>query len=66
VSEIGASKQGLMNIGEEAKPPFAVLAVPTSLFLTHSIRLAALIPKHEFEPYLNFLSALTRAAGAHR
>jgi FdhE protein len=61
VSEIDASKQGLMNIGEEAKPPFAVLAVPSSLFLARSIRLAALAPKHALEPYLKFLSALTRA-----
>ena len=26
MSEVGGPKQGLMNIGEEAKPPFAVLA----------------------------------------
>ena len=28
MSEVGAPKQGLMNIGEEAKPPFAVLPDP--------------------------------------
>jgi FdhE protein len=61
VSEIGASKQGLMNIGDEAKPPFAVLPVQSSLFLARSKRLAALAPKNELEPYLKFLSALTRA-----
>jgi FdhE protein len=61
VSEIGAPKQGLMNIGEEAKPPFAVLPDPSALFLARSKRLAALAPKHELEPYLRFLSILTRA-----
>jgi FdhE protein len=30
VSEVGAPKQGLMNIGEEAKPPFAALPDPSS------------------------------------
>jgi len=61
VSEVGAPKQGLMNIGEEAKPPFAVLPDPSSLFLARSKRLAALAPGHELGPYLTFLSGLTRA-----
>jgi FdhE protein len=61
VSEIGAPKQGLMNIGEEAKPPFAVLPDPSSLFLNRSKRLAVLAPGHELEPYLRFLAVLTRA-----
>jgi FdhE protein len=61
VSEVGAPKQGLMNIGEEAKPPFAVLPDPSSLFLGRSKRLAALAPGHELAPYLTFLSQLTRA-----
>ena len=50
-----------MNIGEEAKPPFAVLPDPSSLFLNRSKRLAALAPDHELEPYLTFLAGLTRA-----
>jgi FdhE protein len=50
-----------MNIGEEAKPPFAVLPDPSSLFLSRSKRLAVLAPGHELEPYLRFLAALTRA-----
>ena len=33
MSEVGGPKLGLMNIGEEAKPPFAVLPDPSSLFL---------------------------------
>jgi FdhE protein len=59
VSEVGVPKQGLMNIGEEAKPPFAVLPDPSSLFLNRSKRLRVLAPKHELEPYLNFLAVLT-------
>src|SRR4051794_10081527 len=50
-----------MNIGEDAKPPFAVLPDPCSLFLTRSERLAALAPGHELAPYLDFLRQLTRA-----
>ena len=55
MSEVGAPKQGLMNIGEEAKPPFAVLPDPSSLFLNRSKRLAALAPGHE-------LAALSRSS----
>ena len=61
MSEVGGPKLGLMNIGEEAKPPFAVLPDASVLFLTRSRRLAALAPKHELEPYLTFLAALTLA-----
>jgi FdhE protein len=50
-----------MNIGEVAKPPFAVLPDPTSLFLNRSKRLVALAPKHPLEEYLNFVAAVTRA-----
>lgn len=61
MAESGAPKQGLINIGEEAKPPFAVLPGPSSLFLARSRRLAALAAGHTLEPYLSFLSRLTRA-----
>jgi FdhE protein len=61
MSEVGGPKLGLMNIGEEAKPPFAVLPDPASLFLNRSKRFAALAPRHELQPYLEFLSRLTRA-----
>ena len=61
MSEVGAPNQGLMNIGEEAKPPFAVLPDPSTLFLARSRRLAALAPGHELAPYLSFLSGLTLA-----
>jgi FdhE protein len=60
VSEVGAPKLGLMNIGEEAKPPSAVLPDPATLFLGRSKRLAALAPGHDLSPYLTFLSTLTR------
>ena len=52
MSEVGGPKQGLMNIGEEAKPPFAVLPDPSRSSRTARRRLAALAPKHELEPYL--------------
>jgi FdhE protein len=61
MSEVGGPKVGLMNIGEEAKPPFAVLPDPSQLFLIRSKRFAALAPKHELEPYLRFLAAVTLA-----
>jgi FdhE protein len=61
MSEVGGPKPGLMNIGEEAKPPFAVLPDPASLFLTRAKRFAALAPGHELGPYLGFLARLTRA-----
>lgn len=61
MSEVGGPKTGVMNIGEEAKPPFAVLPDPSSLFLNRSKRFAALAPKHELGPYLQFLATLTRA-----
>ncbi|MFM9850776.1 MAG: formate dehydrogenase accessory protein FdhE [Hyphomicrobiaceae bacterium] len=61
MSEVGGPKRGLMNIGEEAKPPFAVLPDPQTLFLARSKRLDALASEHQLAPYLTFLAALTRA-----
>lgn len=60
MSEVGGPKQGLMNIGEEAKPPFAVLPDPVLVFLGRSKRFAAVAPGHELQPYLEFLARLTR------
>src|SRR5262245_14452452 len=54
------SKRGTI-LGEVAKPPFAVLPDPSTLFKARSRRLAALAPGHELEPYLRFLAALTHA-----
>ncbi|MDX2203198.1 MAG: formate dehydrogenase accessory protein FdhE [Hyphomicrobiaceae bacterium] len=61
MSDTGAAKGGLTNIGEEAKPPFAVLPDPSSLFLKRSQRFAELAPGHDLEPYLAFLAHLTKA-----
>jgi FdhE protein len=59
VSDIGAANHGIL--GKEAKPPFAVLPNPSSLFLTRSQRLITLAPQSQLEPYLSFLSVVTRA-----
>jgi FdhE protein len=48
-------------LGEVAKPPFAVLPDPSTLFQGRSQRLAALAPDHRLEPYLRFLADLTHA-----
>src|SRR5262245_36054875 len=61
MTETGGPKVGVMNIGEEAKPPFAVLPDASSLFQVRARRLAALAPKHELEPYLKFLDAIAQA-----
>lgn len=61
MSEVGGPTPGPMNIGEVAKPPFAVLPDPSSVFLKRSERLAALAPKHDLEPYLQFLAGIALA-----
>lgn len=61
MSDTGALKQGLTNIGEEAKPPFAVLPDLSNIFRVRSQRFAALAPGHQLQPYLEFLSRLTAA-----
>src|SRR3974390_265076 len=58
------SPYGLRDIGEEAKPPYAVLPDPSSLFLGRSQRLRALAPGHTLEPYLNFAADVTEAQHA--
>lgn len=64
MSDADAPKTGLMNIGEEAKPPFAILPNLSSVFKARSQRFADLAPGHELAPYLEFLSALTAAQDA--
>lgn len=49
----------MTNIGEQAKPSFAVLPDPFALFLNRAKRFAILAPGHELEPYLDFLSRVT-------
>jgi FdhE protein len=51
----------MTNIGEQAKPPFAVLPDPSLLFLGRAERFAALAPDHELGPYLDFLAKLAAA-----
>ncbi|MGO9171393.1 MAG: formate dehydrogenase accessory protein FdhE [Rhodomicrobium sp.] len=63
MSGLGAP-QGLTNIGEEAKPPFAVLPDPSTLFLNRSKRLRILAPGHILESYLNFAADVTEAQHA--
>jgi FdhE protein len=58
------SPYGLRNIGEEAKPPYAVLPDPSSLFLGRSQRLRALAPGHTLESYLNFAADVTEVQHA--
>jgi FdhE protein len=60
MSDIGGLKPGTI-LGEEAKPPFAVLPDPRSLFLNRARRFATLAPTNELGPYLTFLAVLTGA-----
>lgn len=53
--------QSTINIGEEAKPPFAVLPDPSALFLNRSKRLRKLAPGHVLESYLKFAADVTAA-----
>lgn len=50
-----------MNVGELAKPPFAVLPDPARLFARRAERFAALAPGHQIEGYLRFLAEVARA-----
>ncbi len=56
-----SSPFGLMNIGEEAKPPYAVLPDPSSLFLNRAKRLRFLAPDHVLQSYLEFVALVTQA-----
>ncbi|MGO8778467.1 MAG: formate dehydrogenase accessory protein FdhE [Rhodomicrobium sp.] len=60
MSELGAA-QGLTNIGEEAKPSFAVFQDPSTLFLNRSKRLRELASGHILEAYLSFVAHVTEA-----
>jgi FdhE protein len=51
----------MTDIGEQAKPPFAVLPDPSSLFHDRAERLSALAPGHALAPYLDFLAKLAAA-----
>ena len=60
MSDVTGLRPGYI-LGEAAKPPFAVIPDPASLFFNRSNRFAALAPGHQLAPYLSFLAALTRA-----
>jgi FdhE protein len=55
----------MSDIGEQAKPPFAVLPDPSALFLSRAERLAQLAGSgHQLGPYLDFLAKLASAQHA--
>src|SRR5262249_36511345 len=60
MSEVGGAKPGAV-LGEVAKPPFAVLPDPHSLFQNRAKRFATLAPGHELGHYLKFLAAVATA-----
>lgn len=61
MSKSDGPKTGLMDIGKEAKPPFAVLPDPPVLLLNRAKRLEALAPGHPLEAYLRFVAKVARA-----
>lgn len=61
MTDTAPPKFGELNVGEQAKPPFAVLPDPTNLFKTRSMRFATLATGNDLEPYLRFLARLTDA-----
>ncbi len=58
------AQPGLMNIGEEAKPPFAILPDPSNVFLNRAKRLETLAAGHALEGYLRLISQICRAQSA--
>lgn len=61
MSEPAGPRPGLMNIGEEAKPPTIVLPDPEMVFLNRAKRLDMLAPNHTIEPFLRLVAAVCRA-----
>src|SRR5215470_906681 len=58
MSKAGAPRHDPVPIGEVARPPFARLPDPLSLFHARAERFVALARGHELAPYLRFLAAL--------
>jgi FdhE protein len=56
-----AHTPGLMSIGEEAKPPFAILPVVTRVFLTRAKRLEQLSTNHTLAGYLSLVAKICHA-----
>jgi FdhE protein len=61
MTQVGSSKHAPNPIGEIAKPPFACLPDPKTLFARRSERLRVLAEGHDLRPYLWFLAGLTGA-----
>lgn len=53
-----------VHIGDEAKPPLAVLPKPTTLFEARAARFRTLAADHQLKGYLEFLAAITDAQAA--
>src|SRR5215831_12791856 len=58
MTQVGAPKHDPIPIGEIAKPPFARLPDPSTLFARRSDRFRELAEGHDLHAYLLFLSAL--------
>lgn len=58
MSNAGAPRHDPVPIGVVAKPPFAKLPDPTSLFAARAERLRALAQAHQLAPYLRLLADL--------
>src|SRR5262245_56298877 len=61
MSNAGAPRHDPVPIGEVARPPFARLPDPASLFHLRAARFAALAQHHELGRYLRFMAALADA-----
>lgn len=61
MSEAKAPKHGLMDIGKEAAPAFAVLPDAAPLFAIRAKRFRFLADGHPLAPYLTFLASLAEA-----
>jgi FdhE protein len=59
MTQVSSSKHAPIPVGEIAKPPFARLPDPNTLFAHRSERLRVLAEGHELRPYLSFLAGLT-------
>jgi FdhE protein len=53
-----------VHIGEEAKPPLAILPDPAAVFAARAKRFRALAPDHQLKGYLEFLATIAEAQAA--
>src|SRR5512138_645342 len=64
MSRVGTPEPDPSVIGNIAKPPFARLPDPPTLFATRAARFRALAEGHDLAPYLRFLADLSEAQSA--